>query len=206
MLPFRITLGLVILFTLLSVGAVLFDYAFQRSTAIAFISTRDGDYHIFLMDVERNLTRRLLDRPVFQCCTWSPDGRELLFPIIRGVDVVEPINLQIFRVGDGVERNLTRDSYFSLQPAWSPDGRQVAFTSERNGSPALAIVNADGSDPRRLAVQGTINSNSAWSPDGQYITFISDREGNNEIYVIKSNGTEERRLTVNQANDFSPKW
>jgi TolB protein len=73
-------------------------------------------------------------------------------------------------------------------PAWSPDGRRIAFTSNRGGQLDVYLVNADGSGLMRLTrARRAIDVAPAWSPDGTRIAFASDRAGVNnlEIYVMK---------------------
>ena len=73
-------------------------------------------------------------------------------------------------------------------PAWSPDGRRIAFESVRDGTTGVYVVNADGSGQRRLA---RIGSAPAWSPDGRTIAFFSGVK----IYLMNADGSEHRALT-----------
>ena len=87
-------------------------------------------------------------------------------------------------------RQLTRYAVGS-NPAWSPDGRRIAFEGDLQGSAGpsdLFVVNADGSGLRRLARNGGA---PAWSPDGRTIAFLHNRE----VYIVKADGSDERRLT-----------
>jgi Tol biopolymer transport system component len=97
-------------------------------------------------------------------------------------------------------------------PAWSPDGRHIAFASQRKGSRLLFVMQSDG----RAQTQLTFSTSSippndlapAWSPDSQQIAFTSMR-GNStyaEIYVINANGTGLRRLTNTLEEDIDPAW
>ena len=75
-------------------------------------------------------------------------------------------------------------------PAWSPDGRRIALTS--NG---IYVMNADGSEERKLThIAGHVGS-PAWSPDGRRIAFVGGGDRNLEIYVINADGSGQRRLT-----------
>ena len=59
-------------------------------------------------------------------------------------------------------------------PAWSPDGSQLAFTSNRDGNPELYIADADGTNVRRLTTHPGIDTTPTWSPQGHQIAFTSD--------------------------------
>ena len=92
--------------------------------------------------------------------------------------------------------------------AFSPDGRKIAFESDRTGVMSVWIANADGSDPRLLfgdEKYGTSGS-PAWSPDGRWIVFDTRKDGDAEIYVISAEGGAARRLTTNPADDVIPCW
>ena len=78
-------------------------------------------------------------------------------------------------------------------PAWSPDGRRIAFRSIGIGrvNSDLYVVNADGSGLRRLTRNAAKLRWFAWSPDGRTIAFLR----NGEVYIVKADGSGERRLT-----------
>ena len=70
----------------------------------------------------------------------------------------------------------------------SPDGRRIAFQSDRNGTLDIYVMNADGSNIERLTYSGTDNYAPAWSPDGRMIAFASVRDGklyDSDIYMVR---------------------
>lgn len=110
---------------------------------------------------------------------WSPDGRRLAFHSqledpdgdifvaeVTGRDLANRQNLTPRRAG---EPRISPD----VTPAWSPDGTRLAFTSYRSGSPALWVMNADGSQLRQLTETSTQHGDyfPTWSPDGRWIAF-----------------------------------
>lgn len=103
-----------------------------------------------------------------------------------------------------------RDSY----PSLSPDRRQLVFTSNRTGSQAIWIAEADGKRPRLLFDGGRLGTDPAtpvWSPNGQHIAFAMQPAGANdenesEVYVMQADGSDVRRLTSTAGDDSHPHW
>ncbi len=80
-------------------------------------------------------------------------------------------------------RRLTNSTSIDTNPAWSPDGREIAFTSSRSGTPQIYLIDADGLNVRRLSFEGTYNEGAAWHPDGTKIAF-SHRDKNGSRFDI----------------------
>ena len=102
--------------------------------------------------------------------------------------------------------NLTNNSANDIQPALSPDGKKIAFVSDRDGSWEIYIMNSNGSNLRRLTNDPNTNRNPDWSPDGKKIVFVAGGNKNKEIHIVNSNGSNLRRLTDNPAWDYEPVW
>jgi len=94
----------------------------------------------------------------------------------------------------------------SMQPAWSPDGRQIAFASLRDGDWDIYVMNANGSDQRLLTNNDDTDAYPAWSPDGQYIAFSSNPSGNLDVYVMRADGSKVTQLTDHPTDEYPPKW
>jgi Tol biopolymer transport system component len=177
--------------------------AFVRDGLI-FVADRDGS------DVRR-LTRREpgLHWPG-RYPDWSPDGTRIAFSGTRDLFTVA--------VADGRLTALMEAEHswlVSTQPAYSPDGRTIAFARAVDASSsAIFLVDADGSDLRRLTAPGPRGRlgktvTPTWSPDGRTIVFAANREGNYELYAIDRSGGSDRRLTTTpdvdeQSPRFSP--
>jgi hypothetical protein len=101
--------------------------------------------------------------------------------------------------------NLTNHPAFDGRPKYSPDGRLIAFESNRDGPTELYIMNVDGSNVRRLTFSGA-NTGASWHPDGSQIAYQSNRFGQFEVLKINVDGTGETRLTFHPAEDSLPTW
>ena len=91
--------------------------------------------------------------------------------------------------GTGV-RQLTDNDDWDRFPAWSPNGKKIAFHSDRDGDEEIFVMNADGTGVTQLTDNFALNDMfPAWSPNGNKIAFESDRDGNNEIFVMNADGS-----------------
>lgn len=98
------------------------------------------------------------------------------------------------------KRVLTHDDARDNAPAWSPDGRSIAFVSDRDGGePEIYVMRADGRVERRLTVTEPVvmDHTPTWTPDSQRILFSSNRDGfeHVEVFSMKADGTDVRQLT-----------
>ena len=91
-------------------------------------------------------------------------------------------------------RRLTRGGS-SRDPAWSPDGRRIAYVSSAGGDAELYVADADGGNPRRLTENRHEDVLPSWSPDGRRLAFASDRTGAFEIWIVDADGARATRLT-----------
>jgi Tol biopolymer transport system component len=88
-------------------------------------------------------------------------------------------------------------SYNDMFGAWSPDGRRIAFTSDRSGDPEIYVANADGSGLLRLTNTPGRDAHPSWSSNGKHLLFQSPRaDGNVQIYRMNADGTDQRRLAA----------
>src|SRR5690606_5436445 len=129
----------------------------------------------------------------------SPDGRQLAFSLLG----------DIYRmpIGGGDATRVTSGRAWDIQPRWSPDGRRIAFTSDRSGGNNIWTVAADGSDPRQVTEESfRLLNNPAWTPDGEYIVarkhFTSTRSlGAGELWLYHAAGTSAGIQLVEKANE-----
>ena len=103
-------------------------------------------------------------------------------------------------------RQLTNTSASNLRPDWSPDGRQIAFQSNRNGLYQIYIMDADGGNERLLSPSNVDDRHPAWSPDGRFIAVDSGTSMEREIWLIEVASGARTQLTRLGAVASFPSW
>jgi Tol biopolymer transport system component len=137
---------------------------------------------------------------------WSRDGQQIAFTVIievfAGIFTVPPSDGKPRSLSPKFGKKLVRD----LDPAWSPDGRLLAFESFRDSDPEIYTMNRDGTDVKRLTKSRGYDGAPAWSPDGTHIAFTSGRDGAGRIYVMNADGSGVQRISDGPGNDFTAAW
>jgi WD40-like Beta Propeller Repeat/Calx-beta domain len=178
---------------------------------IAYVSRKDFNTDIWLMNADGSGKRRLTNTPTGDYDpAWSPDGRRLAFVSERDG------NAEIYMMNaDGSQpTRLTHDPQRDTAPTWSPDGREIAFESDRTRvgqsyQRLIYVMSADGNQQIRLTPSAGSNpgdATPAWSPDGRQIAFASQREGVSAIYVINADGSQLHRVTPLSISGSNPAW
>jgi Tol biopolymer transport system component len=107
----------------------------------------------------------------------------------------------------GTPSSLISSTRQDNNPQFSPDGRQVAFTSDRSGDREVWVSDSDGSNARQLTSFGGIQTDCVrWSPDGERLVFQTYPEGHLDIFLINVRGGRPERLTHEISEDNLPSW
>jgi TolB protein len=172
---------------------------------IASTTRQDGLFAVQLMRPDGS-RRHLVIRGASPA--WSPNGRLIAFSSDR--ETPENPELYVIRPdGTGLKRLTHTAGGLDVlgddgMPDWSPDGKQIVFTSNRGGEGELWVMRADGSAERRLAgLPGRDDFNPRFSPDGAWIAFESHALGRVDVYLVRADGTGLKRLAVRAS---APSW
>jgi Tol biopolymer transport system component/DNA-binding winged helix-turn-helix (wHTH) protein len=104
-------------------------------------------------------------------------------------------------------RRIIASTRLDADPQFSPDGRRIAFSSDRSGIRQIWVCDSDGSHPAQLTSFKSGYANAPrWSPDGQRIAFAAVIDKNRDIYVISPEGGAPRRLTAEPSEEGKPSW
>jgi len=174
------------------------------TSKLAFVSNRDGNDEIYMMDYDgANQTRITFNRIKDYIPAFSPDQRKIAYTTYKRANP----DLVIRYIYEGKETAAaTRGTNFSA--AFSPDGKKMAFCSTMDGNAEIYVANSDGTNPRRLTFNSAIDTAPSWSPTGREIAFTSDRAGTGspQIYVMDAEGSNVRKVSFGGNYHDAPSW
>ncbi len=177
------------------------------ASKIAFVSDRDGNDEIYMMDYDgAGQTRLTFNKVMDYAPAWSPDGARLAYMSYQRL----ASEIYVLDVYEGKKTSIpVRGNCYS--PSWSPDGKKLAFASTMDGNMELYAAEVEA-NPTRIGrikrLTFNLNSDTAptWSPNGREIAFTSDRGGTPQIYVCDAEGSNVRRISFGANYHDSPSW
>ena len=179
---------------------------------IAFASTRDNHFEIYIMNADGTKQTRLTTIAAFNFKpSWSPDGTKIAFTsLIDDHYEIYVMNAdgtgQTSLTGDTLEYDPIYVTWYNnaKDPSWSPDGTKIVFVSDDlDGNYEIYIMNADGTEQTRLTNKEGWESRPSWSPDGTKIVF---RDYSGEINIMNANGKGQTTISNNAVYGFDPRW
>ncbi len=205
-----------------SVRALTDDVAYNRAAAwlsdrqLALYVERDQQRSFSALAVDGGSLRSLLDLNIYGYDpSWSPtrqkfvvtDRNEQAVTTENGASHAFLGNNQLHLVdADGTYmRRLTNDTSPKIQPAWAPNGQQIAFIAVIDSRAALYVVQADGSAMQHIGSDVEVESTFAWSPDSRHIVYVGDDHDDYgaAVYVAQADGTQRRKIARLNPGDGS---
>jgi TolB protein len=198
----RWTLRILIFNALLLMVALAGGRLLPAGAQLSFSDTPPGELtRIYLLDADRGLIGQLTPGDTADYCpVWSSDGSTMLFRQASG-NTVQLARMNADGSGREILSGVSRDSDL---PAWSPDGKRIAFIT--NGG--LYVMNADGTGARRLV--RLLASNPAWSPDSDRLVFtqsqMPDGSIRSQVQIIRPDGSKPAWLTHSYVGGSMATW
>jgi len=172
------------------------------TSKLIFVSSRDGNDEIYLMDYDGARQRRITINSYMDLLpSWSRDHEKILYTSYRKNN---PDLMMLHLYTGKTESISTRMANYSAD--WSPEGNRVVYTSTKSGNAEIYVREMDTGRERRLTFNRVIDTTPNWSPNGREIAFTSARTGTPQIYIMDAEGTNVRRITTEGNYHDSPEW
>lgn len=176
------------------------------NTRIAYVSTAGGRFkQIYISHLDGTEKAQVTKDPTINLFpSWGPDGQSILYSTY-GYRNRSP-GLYLFNLPTGKDTRLLSGGGLNLGGKWSPNGKFVALSLERQGNVDIYLLEPTGKIVRRLTEDTAIDVSPSWSPDGERLAFVSNRSGTPQIYVLELANGKARRLTYSGGYNTSPSW
>jgi Tol biopolymer transport system component len=164
-----------------------------------------GELRQVTVDGRRELAPFALEGASDQIVT-APNGTRLAYVLLNLDANIWRLPLHHDRQKNSPPERVFASIREEMDPAFSPDGKSIAFVSNRSGHWNLWVGNTDGTGLRELAAQSLLPFHPAWSPDGREIAFDSAAFGKGEIWLINAAGGRPWRLVSMPGGAQVPSW
>ena len=174
--------------------------------SIAFTSYRTGSPAIVVFDLATEGLDTIFKRvsTLVTGASFSRDGKKVVFSMSQDDG---NSHLWIADANGENARRLTEGFGINSSPSFSPDGKQIAYVSNRSGNPQIYVISASGGEPKRITFQGNYNQTPDWSPRGDLIAFTARDERNAfDIFTVDPATLKITRLTQDQGNNEEPSF
>ncbi|MCJ7579169.1 MAG: Tol-Pal system beta propeller repeat protein TolB [Candidatus Aminicenantes bacterium] len=177
------------------------DPLFQSK--IAFISDRDGNDELYMMDYDGfNPIRLTFNETTDYMPGWTADGKKIAYTSYRG----DKATLWLYSIYEGT-RSIIFDEGTTYGPVFSQNGKKMAFCStEDEGNAEIYTADSDGTNIKRLTFNKGIDTAPTWSPNSRLIAFTSDRGGTPQIYIMDAEGSNVERVSFGGNYHDGPAW
>jgi len=167
---------------------------------LVFQSNRAGPMSIWELGVDSGRLRQLTTGPWEWWPTVARDGR------VAYEQFGHQLHLYTVQVDTGAEERITSHTHENLFARFSPDGKRIAYHSDRSGNREIWLRNLETKTERQLTNHPAMDLNPDWSPDGRQIAFVSNREGQYQLWVMDAEGGAVRRLAEQSVPVLGQGW
>jgi TolB protein len=157
------------------------------------IKMRNNDLFLYSF---KNKQRKLISAQKGQNSTavFMPDQQSIIFRLSPNNGSADLYKMNLDGSGKVALTNGPRGA-MNVEPALSPDGTKLAFSSDRSGKAMIYVMDLETKAVKRLTFAGQYNSTPAWSPDGKRLTFMGNLDSHFDVYIIDADGKNLQKLT-----------
>jgi Tol biopolymer transport system component len=183
---------------------------------VLFKSKRDGKWRLYAMQIDGSNLIPLAESEYIEGAhddpTWSPNGKQIAFvtnrdgnPEIYRMDIPMTNDISNSVLHKSV-KNLTGHPARDENPVWSPDGKRIAFVSDRGGDRKVFIMNPDSSMQVQVSPISIEDGTPRWSLDGQWIAYIAREDSGPFIQLVNVDHQEYRKLAIRDGKKAEVQW
>jgi len=171
-------------------------------TRICFVSTRDGNSELYVMNRDGSNVTRLTNNPAIDVSpTWSPSGTQIAFTSDRSgapqIYIIDADGRNLFK--------MTAESWCD-RPTWSPAPfNEIAYASRTGAGYDIKIYDLATQERRQLTFGEGSNESPAYAANGRHVAFMSTRTGKKQIFVLGRDGRGLKQITT-VGNNYTPDW
>ncbi len=171
---------------------------------LIYISYKDGYPNLFVRNIETGAVRKITQtRYTKSAPTFTSDGDTIAF----AMSVNNNTDIYLIKGFNSKKlEKLTAARSIETSPCFSPNNRNIAYTSDRAGIPNIYIMDADGTNSKRITYGGQYYESPSWSSCGNHIAFVSMNFGRFDVFVMNIDGSNPRRLTHSQGSNEDPSF
>jgi Tol biopolymer transport system component len=180
------------------------DPGFSPNGKWIVFTRHEGKPGLYRIKADGSHLKRLTNDPSDDNAAFSPDGGKIVFsrgevqPVKRGMVANGP-DIWVMRADGSHEHALTSNPAPDDYASFSPNGKRIAFDSERSGNADIFVMRADGTAEHALTTGGRDEHDPNYSPDGKQITYSKQTGEDYDVFSMDADGSHQRRLTTSGA-------